>query len=81
MAPDAKLSFFDVALADSEWLDFTDIDLTGIALTSYAAGARIHSNSWGGGYEYNIFSYEADLITYYLPDLSLIHISEPTRPY
>jgi hypothetical protein len=31
---------------------------------SYAAGARIHSNSWGGGYWYDAFSIETDAYLY-----------------
>ena len=35
---------------------------------SYYAGARIHSDSWGGGYTYDSFCLDVDEYTYTHPD-------------
>lgn len=48
MAYNAKLAFFDIGNG-GEYLDVPP-DLSTVFTPAYSAGARIHSNSWGTGY-------------------------------
>ncbi|KAJ1419189.1 peptidase S8/S53 domain-containing protein [Ochromonadaceae sp. CCMP2298] len=59
MASGAKLAFFDIGT----YIPFIYLSV-GIFGTAYAAGARVHSNSWGGGYLYDAFTIETDRFLY-----------------
>lgn len=39
-------------------------DLRELFVPSYLAGARIHSDSWGGGYWYDSYALEVDSYVY-----------------
>jgi hypothetical protein len=44
-----------------------------IVVISCPAGARIHSNSWGGGYWYDAFCIETDSYLYENEDFAIIY--------
>jgi hypothetical protein len=47
-------------------------DLRIIFGSAYYAGAKIHSNSWGGGYWYDSFCLEVDEFVHSHPDMTLV---------
>lgn len=47
-------------------------DLTNAFNTAYSDGARVHSNSWGGGSGYGPYSEDADAFTYANPDFLIL---------
>ena len=51
MAPEAKLAFYDIGLNGADFLSISP-SLTAILQTAFNTGARIHSNSWGGGTQF-----------------------------
>ena len=51
---------FDIGVAGASVELAMPGDLRDIFSPAYAAGARIHSNSWGGGYWYDSYAIEAD---------------------
>ena len=51
MAPEAKLAFYDIGLNGAGSLSISP-SLTAILQTAFNTGARIHSNSWGGGSQF-----------------------------
>lgn len=63
MAPGAKLAFFDIGAKNGELLVPTDLS-TYLFPSAHKAGARLHSNSWGGGYWYDSFCIEVDQYLY-----------------
>ena len=63
MASGAKLAFFDIGAKNGDLVVPTDLS-TFIFPPAYAAGARLHSNSWGGGYWYDAFCIELDTYLY-----------------
>eukprot|EP01032_Pedospumella_encystans_P012778 gene12778-14757_t len=65
MASGAKIAFFDIGINNKEQdLAIPDDLAAGIYSTAHAAGARIHSNSWGGGYLYDAFTLATDKYLY-----------------
>ncbi len=48
MARDAHIAFYDVGKADSELVFPIDLERD-MFMWAFMAGARVHSNSWGGG--------------------------------
>jgi hypothetical protein len=74
IASDAKIAFFDIGI------DNVNEDLTlpydiksSLYPPSYMAGARIHSNSWGGGYCYDSYSIETDSYLYDNQDFLIVY--------
>ena len=64
----ARIAVFDIGVAgDDVELAMPD-DLRDIFSPSYFAGARIHSNSWGGSYWYDSYALETDAYAYENPD-------------
>lgn len=59
MAAGAKLAFFDIGQREVGKLD-VPFDMAIIFRPAYAAGSRLHSNSWGGGYWYDSYCLEVD---------------------
>ena len=51
MARDAQISFFDIGKTGEEYLS-TGPDIATLFNTAYSAGARVHSDSWGGSATY-----------------------------
>lgn len=69
MAAGAKLAFFDIGMnVAQQWLDVPDDLAADLFPPSYSAGARIHSNSWGGGYFFDAYSIDTDAYMYEHPD-------------
>ena len=74
MAPNAKLAFFDIGI-DNKQQDLTvpyDFSET-LYPPAYQAGARIHTNSWGGGYLYDSFTITTDQYLYEHDDFLAIY--------
>ena len=63
MASGAKIAFFDIGAKNGDLIVPTDLS-TYVFPPAYAAGARLHSNSWGGGYWYDAFCIELDTYLY-----------------
>lgn len=65
MASGAKIAFFDIGINNKgQDLAIPDDLAAGIFSTARSAGARIHSNSWGGGYLYDAFTLATDKYLY-----------------
>eukprot|EP01034_Spumella_vulgaris_P024397 gene24397-30741_t len=63
MAPEAKIAFFDIGTNSGELvLPYELADF--LYPPAYKASARIHSNSWGGGYFYDGYCIETDRYLY-----------------
>eukprot|EP01035_Chromulina_nebulosa_P017100 gene17100-22613_t len=71
MAPDAKITFFDVGAKGKDYLLLPPIqEIFDIA---YESGARVHSNSWGNyGGIYGAMSYDLDKYLYDHPDFAVL---------
>ena len=81
MAPDADIIFQGIGDDEgSNSLDFNS--LTEIFLDAYNAGARIHSNSWGGVGDgaYDVLSYETDLFAWNNKDFVILFAAGNTGP-
>jgi subtilisin family serine protease len=59
MSSAAKLAFFDIGALGNELVVPFDLGVEVFA-PAYSAGARIHSNSWGGGYFYDAYALAVD---------------------
>ena len=68
MAPNAKLAFFDIMGQDNSGDLFIPVHFGDLFSPAYMAGARIHSNSWGGGFVYDSFCLDVDEYLYDNPD-------------
>ena len=64
MAPGSKLAFFDILPTSTSRLVLPKDLAKTMFPPAYAAGARLHSNSWGGGYFYNAYCIEVDEYLY-----------------
>lgn len=72
VAPDAKVSFFDVGEMNEEYLLVPDLEKYVLPM-AYEAGARVHSNSWGTtSNQYDYFSAEVDTFTYSHSDMLVV---------
>eukprot|EP00602_Paraphysomonas_sp_CaronLab_P011971 CAMPEP_0185043680 /NCGR_PEP_ID=MMETSP1103-20130426/43035_1 /TAXON_ID=36769 /ORGANISM="Paraphysomonas bandaiensis, Strain Caron Lab Isolate" /LENGTH=1172 /DNA_ID=CAMNT_0027583879 /DNA_START=825 /DNA_END=4343 /DNA_ORIENTATION=+ len=73
IASGAKLAFFDIGVSKNHggYLVTPD-DISEIFPASYSAGARIHSNSWGGGFWYDSYCHEVDKYLYENPNFLAI---------
>lgn len=72
MAPAAKLAFFDIGVNDNaKTLIVPDDFEKSLFPFAKAAGARIHSNSWGGGYLYDSYCIETDRFLYENSDFTV----------
>jgi subtilisin family serine protease len=71
MAPKAKIAFFDIGVTNRDFLKLPAVvDIFGEA---YAAGARVHTNSWGNlGGIYGQMSYDVDEYAYSHPDFLIV---------
>ncbi len=67
-APGSKIAFFDMELSASpeEGLSYPNPIGSGMLYPSYLAGARIHSDSWGGSYN----MYDGDTV-----DIDAFHVA------
>jgi hypothetical protein len=71
MAPDAKISFFDIGVLGSEYLKVPE--LYDIFDAAYDAGARVHTNSWGNdGGIYGSLSLDLDQYLVDHPDFFVL---------
>lgn len=61
----ARIAFFDIGVAGTSVELAMPEDLRDIFSPAYFAGAKLHSNSWGGGYFYDSYALEADSYAYY----------------
>lgn len=69
MSSDAKLAFFDIGMNDKDQTLIVPYNLgTDLFDSAYIAGAKIHSNSWGGGYFYDAYCIAADEYVYQTQD-------------
>jgi hypothetical protein len=75
VAPKAKISMFDIAWPSSNPLHeilHAPADVTDMLKPSYAAGAKIFSGSWGGGYWYDSYCAGIDEYLSEHPDFLVI---------
>ena len=72
MAPKAKLAFFDIMKSDTSGDLYIPASMSELFHPAYYAGARIHSDSWGGGYDYDSFCLDVDEFAYSNPDFLAI---------
>lgn len=71
IAPKAKLTFFDIGVTETGALNVPPVHK--IFQSAYAAGARVHSNSWGSFSNiYSSVAQEVDHYTYSHPDFLAI---------
>jgi hypothetical protein len=72
MAPAAQLAFFDIGMnVAAQWLAVPDDLSAELFPPAYSAGARIHSNSWGGGYFFDAYSIDTDAYLYSHDDFAV----------
>lgn len=65
IASGAKLAFFDIGVSQSKGGDLvTPDDISQIFPSSHRIGAKLHSNSWGGGYWYDMYAHQVDRYLY-----------------
>lgn len=65
MAPGAKLAFFDIGMnVAQQWLDVPEDLSKDLFPAAYAAGARVYSNSWGGGVFFDSYAIDTDAYLY-----------------
>lgn len=68
MAPDAKIAFYDIGYSNGEYLTVPPLS-SELFPKAYAAGARVHTNSWGDlGALYSQSAYDVDAYSYQNPD-------------
>ena len=73
IASAAKLAFFDIGTDTGEQTLTIPTDLgVGIFGSAYKAGARIHSNSWGGGYAFDSTCIDTDQFMYENQDFLIL---------
>eukprot|EP00604_Paraphysomonas_vestita_P004395 CAMPEP_0174825906 /NCGR_PEP_ID=MMETSP1107-20130205/43249_1 /TAXON_ID=36770 /ORGANISM="Paraphysomonas vestita, Strain GFlagA" /LENGTH=186 /DNA_ID=CAMNT_0016058027 /DNA_START=51 /DNA_END=608 /DNA_ORIENTATION=+ len=79
---DSKIAFFDLgaSIEDGSYLSTPD-DVSDMIEPSYFAGARIHSDSWGGGYWYDSYCYEIDKYLYLHPDMVILFAAGNSGQY
>jgi hypothetical protein len=73
MAPDAQL-YFQASEDDAGYLTGIPSDLNNLFQPAYTAGARIHTNSWGGGSygTYSSYSQDVDEFTWANPYMLIL---------
>jgi hypothetical protein len=73
IAMNSKIAFFDLgaSVEDGSYLE-TPTDVSEMIKPAYAAGATIHSDSWGGGYWYDSYCYEVDRYLYQHKDMVIL---------
>lgn len=71
VAPQAKVAFYDIEITGKSHLSLPSDVLT-VYNTLYTAGARVLSNSWGGGNSYYYPSYKLDYFAYNHQDTLVI---------
>ena len=59
---------FDICLDDGSGELFIPYYFQDLFEPAYFAGAKLHSDSWGGGYSYDSFCLDVDEYTYNHPD-------------
>eukprot|EP00759_Apiculatamorpha_spiralis_P012622 PhF_6_TR1959/c0_g1_i1/m.3183 len=72
VVPEAKIVFYDLANGPTEKLAVPSDFKTDVLQTAYAAGARVHVNSWGMEGEtatYTTYSRDVDLFVYDHPEM------------
>lgn len=67
MAPAAQIAFFDMGMDNKDQDLILPEDLGHVFYPAFKAGARIHSNSWGGDVFYDSLALEADEYLYQNP--------------
>jgi serine protease AprX len=73
MAPSAKIAFQDIGDEYGNLGVLGELSLYDDLFTqAYTAGARVHTNSWGGGADYNYMSFEVDKYTSDHPDFLVL---------
>ena len=72
MAPASKIAFFDIGVNNNEHDLKIPFYLEDIYAATYSSGARIHSNSWGGGSWYDEYALETDKFLYEHSDFILL---------
>ena len=71
MAPGAKVTFYDIQGTNS-YLSIPSNLANNMFKSQRNAGARVLSNSWGGGNYYNSYCYDTDYFTYNNPDVLIL---------
>eukprot|EP01037_Dinobryon_pediforme_P018703 gene18703-19004_t len=72
IASGAKIAFFDIGVNDSAEDLLLPYELGDYLYPiAYAAGARVHSNSWGGGYWYDAYCMETDTYLFENQDFTI----------
>jgi len=72
MASASKIAFFDIGVNNNDHDLKIPFYLEDIYAATYSSGARIHSNSWGGGTWYDEYALETDKFLYEHPDFLLL---------
>ena len=67
MASASKIAFFDIGVNNNDHDLKIPFYLEDIYAATYSSGARIHSNSWGGGTWYDEYALETDKFLYEHP--------------
>eukprot|EP01041_Mallomonas_annulata_P004992 gene4992-9980_t len=72
IAPDAKISFFDIGATGAYYLDVPEL-YTSVFPIAMSSGARVHTNSWGSPRrQYSYQTYDVDLTTWENPDMLIL---------
>ena len=78
MAPNAKIAFYDILNTNQEVIIPYDLSNDMFAV-AYQAKARLHSNSWAGGYWYDSLCQEVDNYLFENPDFLIFFAAGNTR--
>ena len=81
MASGSKIAFFDIAGEFSYGLSLPDDLAVTLFPPAYSAGARLHSNSWGGGYFYDAYCTEVDQYLYQHSDFLILFAAGNSGDY
>ena len=81
MASGSKLAFFDIAAEYAYTLTLPDDLAATMFPPAYSAGARLHSNSWGGGYSYDSYCTEVDQYLYEHSDFLIVFAAGNSGEY
>jgi hypothetical protein len=72
VAPGAKVAFFDMQDSSKGYLSAPQNLATSLFSPLYSSGARVFSNSYGGGTYYTSSCYDVDYFSYNNPDSLII---------
>ena len=72
VAPGAKVAFYDLQSSYSGYMSVPSDLSASLFSALYSAGARVMSNSWGGGTYYTSQCYDVDYFSYHNPDVLIL---------